>query len=198
MRVIGLTGGVGMGKSTCARFLQERGAAGVDTDELARQLVRPGEPALAEIQRAFGRELVGTDGQLDRHALAEIVFADCAARARLEVILHPRIRELWQAQVKAWRAEGRKLAVVVIPLLFETKAESHFDFVICAACSAATQHARLEARGWTPAQIEQRIAAQLPVEEKLSRSQFVVWTEGGLDVHAEQVDRIVAHFVDLA
>ena len=181
-----------MGKSTCAEFLQARGAAVVDTDDLARQIVEPGQPALAEIQTAFGPQVIGKDGRLQRDLLAQVVFADPGSRKKLEAILHPRIRELWKAQLEAWRAEGRKLAVVVIPLLFETKVESQFDSVICAACSAATQRARLGLRGWTPAQIEQRIAAQLPVEEKLLRSQRVVWTEGGLDVHEEQVARMVA------
>ena len=191
MKTFGLTGGVGMGKSTCARLLRARGIAVLDTDELARDLVQPGEPSLVEIQRTFGPGLVGSDGQLDRHALAEIVFADRAARERLEAILHPRIRERWQARLSTWREQGKPLAVVVIPLLFETKAESQFDVVICVACSAATQRERLRARGWTDEQLQQRIGAQLPVEEKLLRSHFVIWTEGGLDLHAEQLDRIL-------
>ena len=192
MKVCGLTGGVGMGKSTAAQFFRARGAQVVDTDELARQLVQPGQPALAEIQAVFGKNIVAPDGQLRRDELAQIVFADAAARKKLEAILHPRIRERWLAQIETWRRENHPLAVVVIPLLFETQAESHFDKIICVACSAATQRERLLARGWTPEQIQQRIAAQWPVEQKIARADFVIWTDGALDMHAQQLERILA------
>ena len=191
MKVCGLTGGLGMGKSTAAEFLRARRAQVVDTDELAHQLVQPGQPALAEIRTVFGKNIVAPDGQLRRDELARIVFADAAARKKLETILHPRIQERWLAQIETWRGENRPLAVVVIPLLFETRAESHFDKIICVACSAATQRERLLARGWTPEQIEQRIAAQWPVEQKIARADFVIWTDGALDIHARQLERIL-------
>jgi dephospho-CoA kinase len=190
MKVCGLTGGVGMGKSTAAGFLRRRGAPIVDADELARQLVQPGQPALAEMQAEFGKAIIASDGRLRREELAEIIFADAAARKKLETILHPRIRERWLAQIETWRGENRALAVVVIPLLFETRAESHFDKIICVACSAPTQRQRLLSRGWTPEQIRQRLAAQWPVEQKISRANFVVWTDGALDAHAQQLERI--------
>jgi dephospho-CoA kinase len=191
MKVVGLTGGVGMGKSTSAQLLRERGVRVVDTDDLARQVVEPNQPALAEVQAVFGVEIVGPDGRLRRGELARRVFSDAAARKQLEAILHPRIRVLWRAQVQTWRAEGRPLAVVVIPLLFETEAETELDAVICAACSAATQRQRLLARGWSAEQIEQRNRAQWPVEQKIARADFVVWTEAGLDVHAAQIERVL-------
>ncbi len=191
MRLLGLTGGVGMGKSACAQLLQWRGAAVLDTDELARELVGPGQPALEEIAQAFGRDFLDAKGRLRREELARLVFADAQARRRLEAILHPRIQEAWRAQVAAWRAQNRPLGVVVVPLLFEIGAEKEFDAVICVACSAATQRQRLLARGWSPEQIQQRIAAQMPIEEKMLRADYVVWTEAGMDVHAQQVYRIV-------
>jgi dephospho-CoA kinase len=190
MKVCGLTGGVGMGKSTVAEFFRARGAQVVDADELARQLVQPGQPALAEIQAAFGGAVIAPDGRLRRDELAQIVFADAAARVKLEAILHPLIGERWLAQIETWRRENRALAVVVIPLLFETGAESHFDKIICVACSAPVQRARLLARGWTPEQIQQRLAAQWPVEQKISRADFVVWTDGAPDAHVRQLERI--------
>jgi dephospho-CoA kinase len=190
MKVCGLTGGVGMGKSTAAQFFRTRGAQVVDADELARELVQPGQPALAEIQAAFGRAILAPDGRLRRDELAQIVFADAAAREKLEAILHPRISERWLARIETWRRENRALAVVVIPLLFETRAESHFDKIICVACSAPAQRERLLARGWTPEQIRQRLAAQWPVEQKISRADFVVWTDGALDTQARQLERI--------
>ena len=192
MKVCGLTGGVGMGKSTAAEFFRVRRVPVVDTDELARQLVQPGQPALAEIQDEFGKNIITSDGRLCREGLAKIVFADAAAREKLEAILHPRIRERWLAQIEAWRGEKCSLAVVVIPLLFETRAEPFFTKIICVACSAPAQYERLRARDWTPDQIRQRLAAQWPVEQKIARSDFVVWTAGALDVHAQQLDRILA------
>ena len=190
MKVCGLTGGIGMGKSTAAEFLRSRGAPVADADELARQFVQPGQPALNEIQAVFGEKIVDPGGRLRRDELARIVFSDATARENLEAILHPRIRERWLAQVKTWRQENHPLAVVVIPLLFETRAESHFDKIICVACSAPAQRERLLARGWTPEQIQQRLAAQWPVEQKISRADFVVWTDGALDTLARQIERI--------
>jgi dephospho-CoA kinase len=191
MMVLGLTGGIGMGKSACARFLAERGIPLVDTDELARQLVEPAQPALEQIRTAFGPGLLDAQGRLRRAELARRVFSDEAARGRLESILHPPIRRRWRAQVEAWRAQGRPLAVVVIPLLFETQAEKELDATLCVACSQATQGRRLRLRGWPEAQILQRIAAQWPVERKIAAADYVIWSEGSLEVHAAQLDCIL-------
>ena len=177
MLVVGLTGGTGMGKSACAKLLQERSIPVVDTDELARQVVQPGQPALGEIRGAFGAQVMAPDGTLRRDELARLVFADDAARKTLEGILHPRIRELWRSQVESWRAEGRALAIVVIPLLFETGAEKELDATICIACSDQTQRERLSVRGWSPTQIAQRIRTQWPIEQKLAKADYVIWTE---------------------
>ena len=192
MKVLGLTGGIGMGKSTSAQLCRARGVPVMDADNLARQVVEPGQPALAEVLTAFGSQFAGLDGQLRRDELARRVFADPAARRRLEEILHPRIRALWRSQIETWRAEGRPLAVVVIPLLFETKAEAaELDATICVACSAPTQQQRLRARGWSTEQIQQRLQAQWPVEMKMERADYLIWTEAGLHVHAAQIERIL-------
>jgi len=192
MKLCGLTGGVGMGKSTAAAFFSQHGARVVDTDEIARSLVQPGQPALAEIKKEFGDKIISSTGELKRNEFAQIIFADHSARNKLEAILHPRIRERWQSQVETWRKENCPLAMVVIPLLFETVAESHFKKIICVASSTAAQHERLAARGWSPEQIQQRIAAQLPIEQKIARSHFVLWSEGKLAAHAQQVACILA------
>ena len=191
MKVLGLTGGVGMGKSACTDLLRARQIALVDTDELARQVVEPGQPALAEVGRRFGSEVLSPDGRLNRDELGRRVFADPTARKQLEQILHPRIRDLWHKQVETWRGEGRSLGVVVIPLLFETQAENEFDATLCVASSAATQRQRLLDRGWSAEQIQQRLAAQWPVETKIAQATYVIWSEGSLAVHAEQLDRIL-------
>jgi dephospho-CoA kinase len=192
MNVLGLTGGVGMGKSTAAHMLRTHGVQVVDTDDLARRLVEPGQSALAEIKEVFGDEVISSDGGLNRGELARIVFADIAARRKIEAILHPRIRQSWLAQVELWRRGDCRLAAVVIPLLFETQAASQFDKVICVACSAANQQQRLSGRGWTATQIRQRIAAQMPVEQKINRADFIVWTDGDLVAHAQQIERILS------
>jgi len=193
MKVIGLTGGIGMGKSTAARLLEQRGIPVCDTDTLAREVVEPGQPALEEIQRAFGASVIGSDGRLIRDELAKLVFGDPAKRQQLEAITHPRIRQQWLAQVEAWRAASQPRCVIVIPLLFETAAAEHFDFVICIACSAASQWQRLVARGWSEQEIGQRIAAQWPARKKMDLSNYVVWTEAGLDVHEAQLARILGN-----
>ena len=189
--VIGLTGGIGMGKSTSALLLQQRLIPVVDTDTLARQVVEPGQPALREIEQAFGRGVIASDGRLQREELARLIFSDDARRKELEAIVHPRIRELWQSQVALWKAESRPRCVIVIPLLFETVAAAHFGSIICVACSNTSQWQRLIARGWTVEQIQQRLAAQWPIQRKMDLANYVVWTEAGLDTHAAQLERII-------
>lgn len=191
MILIGLTGGVGMGKSTSAELLAARGLPVIDTDHLARQVVEPGQPALEEIRKEFGDGIISGDGQLNREAMAGIVFSDSAKRQRLEAILHPRIRERWEAEAERWRVSGCALGVVVIPLLFETGAAPAFDVVVCVACLPASQWRRLEARGWSGEQIDQRIASQWPIQKKMDLSRFVIWTEPSVEVHREQVDCVL-------
>jgi dephospho-CoA kinase len=180
-----------MGKSACAALLQKRGIPVIDTDVLAREIVEPGQPALEEIRQLFGAEILAGDGTLRRDELARRVFSDSTARQKLESILHPRIRERWRSQVTQYRTEGRPLAIVVIPLLFETNAQDQFDAVVCVACSAATQKQRLLARGWSERELEQRIAAQWPIEKKIVAADYLIWSEGSMEIHAAQLDRIL-------
>jgi dephospho-CoA kinase len=192
MKVYGLTGGIGMGKSTSDKLLRDLGVAVVDTDLIARQIVEPGHPALAEIQTAFGPKVIADDGRLRRDELARLVFGDAEKRRRLEEILHPRIRTIWQEQIAGLRSTGYPRAVVDIPLLYETDATAHFDAIICVACSAGTQRQRLRDRGWDDEQISQRIAAQWPVAKKMELANYVIWTEGDLPGHAGQLRRVIA------
>jgi len=191
MKVFGLTGGIGMGKSAVADLLRQRGATVVDTDVLARNLVEPGQPALAEIAKTFGADLVGTDGRLRRDALAQRVFSDENARKKLEAILHPRIRAVWLAETERWRKNGKGMGVVVIPLLYETNVASHFDVTICVACSPATQQKRLASRGWSAEQIQNRTRSQLPIDKKMAAADYVIWNESDLEAAASQLDRIL-------
>lgn len=191
MKLIGLTGGVGMGKSTAANILSELGHPVIDTDQLARDLVEPGQPALEELKAKFGDAVIRADGRVNREALARIVFADPAARRDLEAILHPRIRAIWIRGAEDWRQEGIGLGIVVIPLLFETASEEHFDAVWCVACTGASQKARLAQRGWNADEISRRIGAQWPIEKKMLHASRIIWTEGTVDVHRQQISRLL-------
>jgi len=181
-----------MGKSTAAELLAKRGAKVCDSDALARELVAPGQPALAEIIEAFGSGVLLRDGSLDRAKVGELVFGDSAAREKLEGILHPCIRETWQTRLDDWAAAGERLAVAVIPLLFETEAESSFDKIACVACSLELQRERLRARGWSDGEIDSRIAAQMAVDEKMRRADHVIWTDGPIEAHAAQWDSVLS------
>ena len=193
MRLFGITGGVGMGKSTAGQLLRQRGVEVTDADLIARQVAEPGQPALREIVRRFGPAVLSGDGRLNRAELARLAFADTAARADLEAILHPRIRAAWEAEAQGWRAAGRACGAVIIPLLFETGAEASFDAVICVACTKASQWQRLSQRGWSRGEIRQRLEAQWPVEEKIGRSDFVAWSETSLEALSAQLERVVFH-----
>lgn len=189
---VGLTGGVGMGKSTVADSWRASGEEIIDTDMIARELVAPGSEALEEIAAAFGRRMVDGQGALDRPALAKEIF-DCEERRkRLEAILHPRIRRRWKETLAAWRAQGKRRAVVVIPLLFETDAAHEFDRTVCVACSSRVQMTRLRQRGWTPEEAKARIAAQWPASRKMELADMVIWNESSLEVCALQAARVLA------
>ena len=192
MSLIGLTGGVGMGKSTAATLLTRRGLPTLDSDVVARELVEPGQPALAEIAAGFGADMLDASGRLRREALATRVFADEAQRRKLEAILHPRIRRTWLAQAEAWRRADRSHGVVVIPLLYEVDLAKDVDRVVCVACSRCTQRARLAARGWSPEEVDRRNRVQWPIEKKMALADYVAWSEGSLDVLEAQLDRILA------
>lgn len=187
-----------MGKSTTASFLAKRGIPIADTDSIARELVAPGMPALVEIRREFGDTLIDSRGNLDRKKLAQIVFSDPGARAALETILHPLIRVEWQHRVQKWKEAQLPVAAAVIPLLFETAAACYFDAIVCVACGKPTQYSRLAERGWNYEAMARRIAAQMPVDEKINRADYVVWSDTTLAVHQGQVDEIVANVAPLS
>ena len=191
---LGLTGGIGMGKSTAAELLAKHGAKISDSDVIARELAEPGQPALQAIAEAFGNEVLRADGSLDRGRVAELVFGDDAARRTLEDILHPRIRATWLGNLDRWAGEGVALGVAVIPLLYETGSEAAFDRIVCVACSPETQRERLRQRDWSDEEIDLRIAAQMSTTEKMKRADHVVWTDGPVSAHADQWDDLLARW----
>jgi len=189
--VYGLTGGVGMGKSTAAKIMEKKGVPVVDSDELARQVVELGQPALDEIIDQFGAGFIDPEGRLDRAEMAQQIFRDEAARAQLEAIIHPRVRERWQGKISEWREQQICAGVVVMPLLFEVGAQDQFDVVVCVACSASAQRERLRQREWDEEQIAARIASQMDIMEKMDLADHVLWSEGDIDVLRDQINRIL-------
>ena len=175
---VALTGGIATGKSFCVGRFAALGAAVIDADRLAREAVAPGSPGLAAVAERFGAAVLMADGALDRGALGRLVFADAAARADLEAIIHPRVYRA----IRDWAANlprGTRIAMADIPLLFETGHVHDFDKVVVCACSAAEQLRRLMARDRLPEQdARARLAAQWPIDEKVARADYVVRTDG--------------------
>jgi len=181
MRLVGLTGGIATGKSTFAAALREAGAPVIDADALAREAVRKGSSALAEIARAFGPEVIAADGELDRRRMAAQAFSDPAARARLEAITHPAVRRAMAEETRRLAAEGHDLAFYDVPLLYEVGLDRQVDCVVVVWAPRELQLARLAARDGMPAaEAEARLAAQLPVDEKAARADVVVRNDGDL------------------
>ena len=190
-RVLGLTGGVGMGKSTAARLLKKAGLPVVDSDDLAREAVQPGTEGLAEIADEFGEGFLKPNGSLDRDKMASTVFQDKAVRKRLEAIIHPRVRAVWENRIEQWREQKRPVGVVVIPLLFEVGVQDSFDAVLCVASTASTQRSRLRGRNWSDDQIAARIAAQMDIAQKMDLADHVLWNEGTPDQLGEQLNGVL-------
>ena len=178
MRRLALTGGIGTGKSYVARRLREAGVPVVDADVLAREAVAPGTPELRAVVERFGRDILTPEGFLDRARLADIVFRDDHARRDLEAIVHPAVRRGIDAFFVAL-PQGTAFAVADIPLLYETHREADFDAVLVVACAPATQIARIMARdGLSREAAERRVAAQLPIDQKVKRADVVIRTDG--------------------
>jgi dephospho-CoA kinase len=191
MRVIGLTGGIAAGKSTVASILRQLGARIVDADQLAREIVGPGEAAWKEIVEAFGVGILREDKSIDRERLRSIVFRDERARKRLEAITHPRIRALAQQRIRQLAAEGADVVIYEAPLLFETQAHLWIRPVIVVACDAATQKERLRKRdGLTEQDIERHLSAQLPLHEKRRLGDIIIENSATLEELRRRVEEV--------
>lgn len=192
-RTIGLTGGIGSGKSTVTALLRRRGVPVLDADEIVRELQRPGAKGLRRLVGAFGPGILEPSGELDRAALGRLVFADEAVRRRVEAILHPLVRERMAAEQARAEARGAGIVVHDIPLLFEARNPSSFDATLLVYSPPEVQRQRLiELRGMTPADADARIQAQLPMAEKRRRATYVIDNSGSLEQLESEVDRVWA------
>lgn len=200
--IVGLTGGIASGKSTVSRMFSERGVPVVDADELARFIVRPDQPAAADIRAHFGDAMYGPNGALDREALGAVVFADPSARARLNAITHPRIAVEMKARSDALREAGHPWIIYDAALLVENRAQEWLGGLIVVALARELQIQRLLARdGGDAARALARIESQLPLDEKVAVADYVIENDFGLDETRAQVeelhDRILARVNEL-
>jgi dephospho-CoA kinase len=191
MRVFGLTGNIGSGKSTVAAMLREAGIPVLDADRISREVTAPGGRAYDAVVEAFGREILRDDGSIDRRRLGEIVFADPASRARLERITHPAILEGMKEGIAGIEREGHRAAVVEATLIHESGRKGLFDAVISVTCDPETAISRLAVRdGMSRGQAEARLRSQMPADRKAGVSDYVIDNSASPEETSRQVNKI--------
>jgi dephospho-CoA kinase len=196
--LVGLTGGIGSGKSTVARLLERRGAAVIDADQLAREAVAKGTPGFERVVDAFGPEVVMAAGDLDRSALAARIFSDPAQKATLEAIVHPEVARRFGELVDAYRATDR-IVVYVTPLLVELGSASAFDVVVIVTASPHLRVSRVASdRGLSPDEIRGRMAVQATDEQRMEFADVLIDNDGSLADLEPQVDRLWGDLVSRA
>ncbi len=186
MKKIALTGGIACGKSLAGSILVEAGVPVCEADHLAHDLMRTGRPVHNAVVRAFGPDILGADGEIDRSLLGKVVFGDAEKRKQLNAIVHPAVKDA----IRAW-LDSRPLetaaAVVIIPLLYEAGLEEGWDAVVCVASSRALQWSRLLERGLSEEEARLRLVAQLSPAEKMNRADRVIFNNGTSENLKEQV-----------
>ena len=185
-----LTGGIATGKSHVRSRFEHLGVPTIDSDVLAREAVAPGSSGLAAVAERFGRNVLQSDGSLDRDALAKIVFSDPPSRQALETIVHPYVRRRTDDWFAGLDARRHPYAIADIPLLYEVKRDRDFDAVIVVACSPETQLRRLLDRGLSEPEARQRLAAQLGLDDKIARADYVIRTDGSFEETDRQVQAL--------
>lgn len=192
MKLVGLTGGIASGKSTVAKILQSLGAAIVNADDLAREVVEPGHEAWKEIVASFGTDILQSDQTLDRQKLRTLIFNQPEARKRLESIIHPRVRALAEERIRQYAAAGYPVVIYEVPLLFEGNLQEWLRPVILVACDVETQTARLQKRDHlTAAEAEKHIAAQMSLIDKRRLADYVIENNGSLEDLERQTRQIL-------
>jgi len=196
MLKVALTGGIATGKTYVLERFRRLGVPCLDADTLAHGVMAPGTEATTAIAARFGAEVLAEDGSVDRRRLGPIVFADASARRDLESIVHPAVYRAIAAGVRAFEAlGGYAVAVVDVPLLFETDHAYEFDSVVVTACSEEQQMARMLERGLSHAEARQRLAAQMPTVEKVRKADYVIKTDGTFEETDAQVEAVLSDLV---
>lgn len=190
MFLVGLTGGIAAGKSTVAAMLSERGAAVIDADQVAREVVEPGTVGLQKVIEEFGDSLLDSSGHLDRKTLADVIFADSTKRERLEKILHPLIRT---RTIQLIEQQSKPVVVYAVPLLVEANVDYPFDLVVTVEAGESEQLKRLTRdRGYSEQQARQRITAQASKSEREASADFVLDSSGPIEAMAPQIEKLWA------
>lgn len=197
MRRIVLTGGIATGKSHVRQQFERLGVPTIDADTLARDAVAPGTGGLAAVVREFGPDILDASGALDRKRLAAIVFSDEGARRRLEAIVHPAVQRAEEEWFSLLDGSRTPVAIADIPLLYEVGRDRAFDATIVAACDPEVQIQRLITRGLTETEARQRLAAQLPIDEKVRRADYVIRTDGSFEETNRQVVEVHERLLSL-
>ncbi len=192
MKLVGLTGGIASGKSTVAEILKRQGAAIINADVLAREVVEPGHQAWTEIVNTFGIAVLQPDRTLDRQKLRAIIFDDAAARKKIESIIHPQVRALAEQRIREHAAAGYAVIVYEVPLLFEGNLQEWLRPVILVACDVDTQRNRLQSRdNLSAAQAQKHIDAQMSLEAKRRLADYVIENNGSLEDLKRQVQAVL-------
>lgn len=184
---IGLTGGIGCGKSSALAFFREAGAHALETDAIVRDLLATDGTLIEEVKDAFGEGVLDSEGRVDRAALGRRVFSNSEALALLESLVHPRVRQHWMRALR----ENHEVLIVEIPLLFEKDLQDHFSLTICVSSYPEVQFDRLTAKGMTESQIQYRKQHQLGLDEKMARATLVLFNNGELEHLQEQVNWVM-------
>lgn len=190
---VGLTGGIGCGKSTVVKFFAEAGWRTLESDRIVAAVLANDPEVHTELRNRFGDQVFDADGGVDRKAIAARVFSDEAALKWLEALLHPRVRRVWSDSIESDRSAEW---LVEIPLLFEKSLESRFDLTVCVSSPGAVSRRRMVGRGYSGEQFDQRRLRQMPLDEKVRRADHVILNAGSLDFLKRQTMQLIAQLRD--
>jgi len=189
---VGLTGGLGTGKSTVAELLKSKGYSIADADQLAKEAVAPGSSGLNSLVQKYGQKILNSNQELDRKVLAAIIFSQPQEKDFVESVIHPFVQQRVQQYREQWQAEGQPVAFYDVPLLFEKNLKSQFDLVVVVAAPQELQIPRLKQRtGWSESEIKMRLESQWPLNLKIQGADFVLHNEGSKEELSQKIDELL-------
>jgi len=188
---VAVTGGIACGKSLAASVMKAAGVPVCEADSVAHALMMPGNAVYNTVVDAFGSRILAEDGTINRSVLGEVVFNEAVARHRLNALVHPSVRTAIAGWLSQQEKAGEAMAVAVIPLLFEAEMAGDWNTVICVACQPSVQRERLGSRGLSETECRMRIEAQMPLAEKIERSDYTIWNDGDESMLSEAVRQVM-------